>query len=169
MTINKKKSTSLLLLVLIALLGASWLGVGHVNSQLTMLPIKDLPKQVVANTPIDIKKLYPVLVEFITKQDSSLDATNDQIDQAFSQTKKEVAPVAAPIDYVQLLRQSIQLQAVTNTGAIINGTFVKLRSPVPLSSFTLNEVKVKPVLASIDTHSATIRLGSKSVKFTIQK
>lgn len=153
----------------IGLIVCAWLGGDYLTKQLNQLPIKELPKPTIAEKIIDIKTLYPVLVEFSKKADISSPENEQSVDAVFGKQEELKKVIVPPVDYVALAKSTIVLDAVSNQGAFINGKFFKRGDVITSATIQDGTAFIKPILTSIDNHSVRVSIGRSSFQVRLTK
>jgi hypothetical protein len=161
-----------LYLILICVLALTWHGGELVNQKLSALPIKQMPHGAVKEAATDAKAFYPVWVkQVVAVQAESIssgdvdDLFNQKVDSAEEAKRKESEP-----DFRGMVAQSVQVQAIGDNGAVLNGTFYKIGSV--LTEITLasgDGAPVVPVLASLTKDDVTIRVNREAFRVKLSK
>lgn len=163
--IKKLNQSSILTLVFIGLVVIAYFGCNHLAKRFSALPVSGLPKTSPVKKVIDIKTLYPVLVEF-TKRAESAEKPEQPLDAAFTDPEPVVKkPESPPIDYVSEVRKRIDLEAIAVDGAFISGHYY-LVGEVIASAALNGAVRVNPVLLAVDRYNITV--GVMKRKFAIR-
>jgi hypothetical protein len=151
--------------ILIGLMVVAWSGSNFLLKQIQTLPISALPTPPEIATIIDVKTLYPVLVEMTKKQTTSQVGDDGNIDEVFKAAEevKIKIPTPPPIDYVALFKNATTLEGISLNGAFINGKFYKKGEVIATNVFFEAGNKIKPVLSSINQKSIGVTIGKKVV------
>ena len=164
-TFKKMNQSSMLTLILLGCIVIAWFGCNHLAKRFSMLPVMELPKAVAMKKVIDIRTLYPVLVEITRKAESTVSA-DAPLDAAFVEPEPVVLKVAPlPVDYVSEVRKHIELEGLSAEGAFINGHYY-LVGEVISSVVSDGVVRVNPILTSVDRTSITVSVMKR--KFTMR-
>lgn len=173
MNMLKNSSSSLLpIVVLAAVVSVFHKGGQFLTDRLSALPVKETPSTPMNEGIADTKDFYPVWVkqQVALNAEKQMAAENETVitdnvevlfaDRDALRARKE----AAPVDYGNLVRQSVSVHAVSDNGAVLNGTFYAIGAPLTEIALTRPDgTQVVPVLASVKKGQVGIRVDKTIV------
>lgn len=146
------------------ILSGQWLLTTYINQHLALQIVYPLNKSSISKDVLspNLQSFYPVWVGKPKVQGlNSNDGEN--IDELFNKVEIVKNSEAKQINFAELLKNAIVVQAIGASGAIINQRFYNIGDKLDFKIEGL-----QPVLMSVDGKTATIRLGNKSVLFNLE-
>lgn len=152
--------------LLLALIVAAWLVSDFAAEKFNELQVRQVPKPPIVSKPVDVKNLYPVLVEFKKKLDEKAITDDAGIESIFHNpivVVKEV--VAPPIDYAAIIRSNIYLNGTSAGGAFINNIYYKLGDIIWPAVIVDGIVKIHPKLSKVSSKEIVVSYGKGKLTF----
>jgi hypothetical protein len=171
-TYTKRKGNAALILAA-AIIGASWMGTDYVNAQLKTLPIHELRQLDTKqddNLPVSYYGAWAHAPAKGGPQDP-MPADFEDVFQKKDEPKADSLPtnqpmVAAPKNS-DLLRQSLELDSVSDNGAVINGVFTAVGSPIESHGLMSSSGQGVMTLRSVGPKSITVTLADEQIEINL--